>query len=83
MRFGPYPLALIKRGKYSDIFFKEDGSQLYSNEEKAPLAEILKKYYKGPDLEGLTQFLEMVFRLDPEERPTLRNLSEHPWLSTT
>ncbi|KAJ7650116.1 kinase-like protein [Roridomyces roridus] len=83
MLFGPYPLALIKKGKYSDAFFKEDGSQLYPQDAQAPMADTIRQFYKGPDLEGLTQFLETVFRLDPEERPTLRNLSQHPWLSTT
>ncbi|KAJ7620983.1 kinase-like domain-containing protein [Roridomyces roridus] len=78
---GPYPLALIKRGKFSSYFFKPDGSPLFDIEGEAPLAEIIRRRYKGPDPEGLIQFLQTIFRLDPEERPTLQTLLEHPWLS--
>ncbi|KAJ7641871.1 kinase-like protein [Roridomyces roridus] len=81
--FGPYPLPLIERGRYREYFFKEDGSPLYEWNITAskPLDHCIRRYYEGPNVDALIQFLELVFRLEPEERPTLRALLEHPWLA--
>ncbi|KAJ7442398.1 kinase-like protein [Mycena galericulata] len=88
--FGPYPRTLTEFGKnkYSDMFFKEDGSPRYSQTERMPVAEMIRRR-RPPgdqdtheDIEGLISFLDLMFRLDPAERASLRNLLDHPWLSS-
>ncbi|KAJ7057975.1 kinase-like protein [Mycena amicta] len=82
--FGPYPRNLTKDGKYSHFFFKEDGSQLIDVEQGwIPLADKIRRLRPSvdSDTEGLIQFVELVLRLDPGERPTLQTLLEHPWLA--
>ncbi|KAJ7268581.1 kinase-like protein [Mycena rebaudengoi] len=82
--FGPYPRHLTKDGKYSHMFFKEDGSQLHSQSEQYPLADRIKKRRPpgDSDTEGLLQFLVLMLCLDPGERATLQTLLEHPWLAS-
>ncbi|KAJ7851050.1 kinase-like protein [Mycena olivaceomarginata] len=82
--FGPYPRNLTKDGKYSHIFFKDNGSQLHPQSERYPLADRIRKR-RSPgdsDTEGLIQFLDLMLRLDPGERATLQTLLEHPWLAS-
>ncbi|KAJ7442394.1 kinase-like protein [Mycena galericulata] len=75
------------KNKDSDMFFK-DGSPRYSQTERMPVAEIIRRR-RPPgdqdtheDIEGLISFLDLMFRLDPTERASLRNLLDHPWLSS-
>ncbi|KAJ7682224.1 kinase-like protein [Mycena polygramma] len=84
--FGPYPRSLTEFGKnrFSDKFFKEDGSQLVSVDPRQNLlADKIRTYGAlGEDTEGFIVFLEQIFRLDPEERASLQTLLDHPWLSS-
>ncbi|KAJ7362854.1 kinase-like protein [Mycena albidolilacea] len=84
--FGPYPRNLTKDGKYSHIFFKDDGMSvlLHPQSERYPLADRIRKCRPpgDSDTEGLIQFLDLMLRLDPGERATLQTLLEHPWLAS-
>lgn len=88
--FGPYPRTLTEFGKnkYSDMFFKEDGSPHYLQTQQLPVAEMIRRR-RPPgaqdtqeDIDGLVSFLDWIFRLDPAERASLRTLLDHPWLSS-
>ncbi|KAJ6499821.1 kinase-like protein [Mycena vulgaris] len=81
--FGPYPRSLTEGGKYSSLFFKADGSQLHPQDAQIPLGHLIRRRYPGADAEGLIEFLEMMFRLDPGERASLQTLLEQPWLSSS
>ncbi|KAF8145470.1 kinase-like domain-containing protein, partial [Mycena galopus ATCC 62051] len=80
--FGPYPRNLTKDGKYSHLFFKDDGMSLHPQSEQYPLADrIRRRRLPGDsDTEGLIRFLDLMLRLDPGERATLQTLLEHRWL---
>ncbi|KAJ7186349.1 kinase-like protein [Mycena pura] len=82
--FGPYPHHLTQDGKYSHMFFKEDGSQRFPQSDCYPLADIIRKHRLpgDSDTEGLIQFLGLMLCLDPGERATLQMLLEHPWLAS-
>ncbi|GJE89706.1 kinase-like protein [Phanerochaete sordida] len=77
--FGDCPQDLVQRGKYSHMFFNEDGTLKYKMDERVTVAEMVKRRAPG-DADLLIDFLNQVFVLDPALRPTARDLLEHEWL---
>ncbi|KAI0367115.1 kinase-like protein [Pilatotrama ljubarskyi] len=80
MLFGDYPPELIRRGKYSHIFFKEDGTlRVHPHARRPPHVNISGR--NAPDAELFSDFLGLTFRLDPDQRATCAELLAHPWLN--
>lgn len=51
--------------------------------EPAPIAEVIKFVNKRLPLDevvAFADFIEPIFQLDPEKRPTASELLQHPWL---
>jgi len=79
--FGPYPLSMVRAGKYSHLFFNEDGSQLFPQPEHLPLDLAVRKRGPPVDVDGFTDFLNLMLRLDPTERASSQTLLGHRWLA--
>ncbi|KAJ7682229.1 kinase-like protein [Mycena polygramma] len=81
--FGPYPRSLtaFEKNKFSDLFFKDDGSQLHPQTEQISLADTIRTRKGDENIEGLVSFLDLIFRLDPGERAGLQTLLDYPFIA--
>ncbi|KAI0360386.1 kinase-like protein [Trametes cingulata] len=80
MCFGDYPRELIQRGKYSHIFYKEDGTlRVYPPSQRPYHINIFRR--NAPDAALFSDFLGLTFKLHPDERATCAELLAHPWLN--
>ncbi|OBZ75411.1 Serine/threonine-protein kinase SRPK [Grifola frondosa] len=81
--FGDFPLDLIKRGKYSDEFFK-DGKFIVDIQERSPLPDKMKWIYQAAlddtEIDQMNSFLGAMLKLEPRERASPAELAEHKWL---
>ncbi|KZT71655.1 kinase-like protein [Daedalea quercina L-15889] len=79
--FGDYPPEMIRQGKFSDVFYKSDGSLKVDAPKLAwPFDTGIRKR-NAPDAELFVDFLRQTFVLDPSQRATCRDLLTHPWLN--
>ncbi|CCM05283.1 uncharacterized protein FIBRA_07495 [Fibroporia radiculosa] len=81
VRFGDYPRGLVKQGKYSDLFFNEDGSAKIELPAQKPLSDSIRRR-GSPDAELFIDFLQLMLRLDPAERASCSQLLAHEWLNS-
>ncbi|OCH88852.1 kinase-like protein [Obba rivulosa] len=77
--FGDYPLDLINRGKYKDVFFNDDGSMKVAISERSSIDVRIRKR-AAPDADIFIDFLNLMFTLDPAKRASCEDLLAHEWL---
>ncbi|KAF8877562.1 kinase-like domain-containing protein [Gymnopilus junonius] len=77
---GDYPIEMIKRGEYSDYFYNDDGSLKIPMPKRSSLRNWI--YSNGPYLntDVFLDFLQLMLTLDPDKRPSCRELLNHEWL---
>ncbi|UNI15945.1 Non-specific serine/threonine protein kinase [Purpureocillium takamizusanense] len=83
---GHFPASMLDRGnpEYVEMVFNEKGRvKFYDDEEPASFREgrwtqNIPKSFR----EDVTSWFEFLMKLDPRERPSIRELLDHPWLST-
>ncbi|KAI0354559.1 kinase-like protein [Trametes cingulata] len=80
MVIGDYPPELVRRGKYSAIFFEEDGTLKYPPPARRSIYELIPRR-KAPDAALFADFLRLTFEFDPDRRATCAELLAHPWLN--
>ncbi|KAF8905238.1 kinase-like domain-containing protein [Gymnopilus junonius] len=80
LRFGDYPLEMIKQGKYSKIFFNNEGSLRILLPQRSSLKSMV--YSNGPPLnaDAFIDFLQHMLMLDPKKRASCQELLAHEWL---
>ncbi|KAF9257928.1 kinase-like protein [Marasmius fiardii PR-910] len=78
---GKLPADLLREGKYTKRWFNEDGSLLLDTSlYPVPLEEILKMRIEKSDIPETADFLGLLLKLHPRDRPKVADLLEHPWL---
>ncbi|GJE89699.1 hypothetical protein PsYK624_058050 [Phanerochaete sordida] len=77
--FGNLPMNMLQRGQHSSHFYNEDGSLKMEFERRVSVEEMVRR---RPPLHAdlFIDFLKCAFALDPDQRPTTRELLEHEWL---
>lgn len=83
--FGPMPLQMKKRSRRRKFLFDIKNNYRIKNIksfEILPLRDRLIKQFlfSEHDATEITDFLAPIFRYDPKERVTLKNILVHPWL---
>jgi len=78
--FGDYPVDMVKRGKYSDVFFNSNGTLQVPVPDRISLELDILKRGAPPNREQFLAFLKLMFVLDPEKRASLDQLLAHEWL---
>lgn len=83
--FGPFPKALLEKGNQdivSDLFDEEGrvkGAEQYEGtglESETYLPDL------SPEIQAnFASFLELMMKIDPDERPSAMDLLRHPWLN--
>lgn len=83
--FGPFPKALLEKGNQDVVrdLFDEEGCVKDAEPYEGPGLES-EAYLPGLSLEmkaDFSSFLELMMKIDPEERPSAMDLLRHPWLN--
>ncbi|UPK95958.1 hypothetical protein LCI18_006893 [Fusarium solani-melongenae] len=83
--FGPFPKALLEKGNQDIVrdLFDEEGCVKDAEPYERPGLES-EAYLPGLSLEmkaDFSSFLELMMKIDPEERPSAMDLLRHPWLN--
>ncbi|GJE89704.1 hypothetical protein PsYK624_058100 [Phanerochaete sordida] len=77
--FGNLPMHMLKRGAESSKFYKDDGTLKIELPGRLSVEEMVLKQPPGR-ARMLVDFLKRAFVLDPEQRPTARELLAHEWV---
>lgn len=83
--FGSFPKALLEKGNQDIVrdLFDEEGRVKDAEPYEGPGLES-EAYLPGLSLEmkaDFSSFLELMMKIDPEERPSAMDLLRHPWLN--
>ncbi|KAI0043822.1 kinase-like protein [Auriscalpium vulgare] len=80
--FGEYPLELVQRGRHSDAWFNSDGSSKhhFPRPISLPLDQLLSRRTDADHL--LVDFMKRILTLDPDRRPTCKELLVHEWVNS-
>ncbi|KAI8652250.1 Protein kinase domain-containing protein [Fusarium keratoplasticum] len=83
--FGPFPKALLEKGNQDVVrdLFDEEGCVKDAEPYEGPGLES-EAYLPGLSLEmkaDFSSFLDLMMKIDPEERPSAMDLLRHPWLN--
>ncbi|CAA7263083.1 unnamed protein product [Cyclocybe aegerita] len=80
--FGEMPKELVRAGTLSERWFTEDGClRIETTYYPVSLRSVLQRHIDASNVEGTTEFLEMMLKLRPEVRACPKDMINHPWFS--
>eukprot|EP00210_Caulerpa_lentillifera_P004844 g4625.t1 len=84
---GPVPEWMIKEGKYSHQYYSISSRLDKQSSIHHSLDSVSSRHYNGswektfsPDDRAFHDFVSRLLTIDPRERPTAQEISNHPWL---
>ncbi|KDQ14205.1 hypothetical protein BOTBODRAFT_55634 [Botryobasidium botryosum FD-172 SS1] len=85
--FDEYPMALLERGRFSHVFYEDNGKLNVPSSTRYYLKDRLRDQLSGSNLDRssvdeLYDFLKLMLEVDPEKRASLEEILAHRWLST-
>eukprot|EP00698_Gefionella_okellyi_P005761 TRINITY_DN1521_c0_g1_i1.p1 TRINITY_DN1521_c0_g1~~TRINITY_DN1521_c0_g1_i1.p1 ORF type:complete len:504 (+),score=102.28 TRINITY_DN1521_c0_g1_i1:27-1514(+) len=83
---GPFPDEMLQRARYANKYFTREGI-VYERRRRGAALLVPKRTSLGDRLHDadplFVEFVGLLLKLNPDERPTATEALQHPWLTTT